>query len=260
MTFHLLACEFVLSARRLIQFPHGMAGNVLRGALGTFLRDVAGEDHARIFQPGATGPGPSGLSDWPRPFVIRCASLNGRTVQPGEQFCFGIHWFATRDAGLDYLAQAFSHWSDLISVRQSEILLDLNPRREPASRMRVQFLTPTDLKSATPEDFAALLSRARDRVSTLRSLYGSGPLEIDFRGLGERARSVRTAGSELRRVAIERRSSRTGQRHDIGGVVGFAEYEGQLAEFVPLLEAVCWTGVGRHCAWGNGQMTIKVVA
>jgi hypothetical protein len=104
-----------------------------------------------------------------------------------------------------------------------------------------------------------LLARARDRVSTLRSLYGAGPLEIDFRGLVERAQSVRTVRSEFRRVAIERRSSRTKQRHGIGGFVGFAEYEGNLAEFLPYLEAAQWTGVGRHCTWGNGQIAATAI-
>ena len=56
---------------------------------------------------------------------------------------------------------------------------------------------------------------------------------------------------------VERRSSRTGQRHGIGGFVGFAEYEGDLAEFVPYLEAAYWTGVGRHCTWGNGQIKTR---
>ena len=50
--------------------------------------------------------------------------------------------------------------------------------------LRVEFVTPTELKSgdhlvARPE-FGVLFARARDRVSTLRALYGAGPLEIDF--------------------------------------------------------------------------------
>ncbi len=82
---------------------------------------------------------------------------------------------------------------------------------------------------------------------------------IDFRGLAERARSVETVRGGLRRVAIERKSSRTGQRHDIGGFIGSAEYEGDLAESVPYLEAASWTGVGRHCTWGNGQIAVKIL-
>jgi len=108
--------------------------------------------------------------------------------------------------------------------------------------------------------FPILLARARDRVSTLRALYGEGPLPIDFRALAARANAVRTAEHELHPVSIERRSSRTGQRHSIGGLVGFAEYAGDLGEFLPYLQAASWAGIGRHCTWGNGHITTKVLA
>ncbi len=126
----------------------------------------------------------------------------------------------------------------------------------------MEFQTPTDLKSAgdlPAADFSVLLARARDRVSTLRSLYGAGPVEIDFRGMSERARSVTMVRRELTRVAIQRHSSRTGQRHGIGGFIGVAEYEGDLAEFLPYLEAAHWTGVGRHCTWGNGAIAVGIL-
>ncbi len=128
----------------------------------------------------------------------------------------------------------------------------------------MEFQTPTELKVQRPwrqaQDFPVLLARARDRVSTLRSLYGAGPLEIDFRGAC-RTRAIREnrATANCGAVAVERRSSRTGQRHGIGGFVGFADYEGDLAEFLPYLEAAPWTGVGRHCTWGNGQIHTKIL-
>jgi hypothetical protein len=245
-----------------------MAGNVLRGALGSSLRAVASaEDYARIFRPAANGAGPSGLADSPRPFAVRCAALNGRVVQPGERFCFGLHLFDARVAALDLYIRAFGQWAEVASVEWSEVAVDLRRRPGLVSAIRVGFETPTDLKEAGrgvagrvgAADFSVLLARARDRVSTLRSLYGPGPLEIDFRGLAERARSVTTLRSELHSVAVERRSRRTGQRHGIGGLAGFAEYAGDLAEFLPYLEAAAWTGVGRHCTWGNGQIHTTIL-
>jgi CRISPR-associated endoribonuclease Cas6 len=263
VTFHLEACRFQLAARRAIEFPPGMAGNVLRGALGKALREVASaEDYARLFDPAATTPGPSGLSDRPRPFVLRTERLDGCTVKPGDRFCFGLNLFDARNPALEYFSNAFAQWSDVVSVEHAAVTLDLTPRAASVSRIRVEFETPTELKAAGTvgsAEFSVLLARARDRVSTLRSLYGAGPLEIDFRALTERAKFVQMAHSELRRVAVERRSSRTGQRHGIGGLVGFAEYEGDLAEFLPYLEAAFWTGVGRHCTWGNGQIKTEVL-
>jgi hypothetical protein len=263
VTFHLEACRFQLSARDAIQFPLGMAGNVLRGALGNALHQVAcAEDYARIFEPGSFGNRPSGLSNWPRPFVLRVPELEGRTFEPDERFCFGLNLFDTRSGVLDQFTRAFSQWADLVSVERQPVAVDLSPRTAPVSRIRVAFQTPIELKANGQNakgEFSVLLARARDRVSTLRSLYGAGPLEIDFRGLAERARSVKTLRCELRRIAVERRSSRTGQRHGIGGLIGFADYEGDLAEFLPYLEAAHWTGVGRHCTWGSGEITTTIL-
>lgn len=263
MTFELLACRFRLTARQSIRFPPGRAGNVVRGALGTILRRLAcAEDYARIFEPRSQGAGPSGLADWPRPFVIRAAALDGQTLKPGDPFSFDLNLFNTHAPTLGHFTKAFAEWACLLSVEQTAVTVDLSPGSEPVSRIRVKFQTPTELKTAdglATAEFAVLLARVRDRLSTLRGLYGAGPLDIDFRGLAERAQSVKALRCELKRLAVERRSSRTGQRHGIGGFIGSAEYEGELAEFLPYLTAAHWTGVGRHCTWGNGQITTEIL-
>ena len=119
-------------------------------------------------------------------------------------------------------------------------------------------MTATELKSgavvSSRPDFPIVFSRARDRVATLSNLYGAGPLDLDFPSLGKRSEEVRTTSCELQRVEVERRSSRTGQRHSLGGFVGHAEYEGNLGEFLPILRAAEWTGIGRHTVWGKGEI------
>jgi CRISPR/Cas system endoribonuclease Cas6 (RAMP superfamily) len=94
-------------------------------------------------------------------------------------------------------------------------------------------------------------------VSTLGELYGGGPLAIDFRAMAERAAHVRLTRHALNWEKVNRRSSRTGQIHPIGGFVGDAEYEGELAEFVPYLQAAYWTGVGRQTTWGKGVVQVS---
>jgi len=131
---------------------------------------------------------------------------------------------------------------------------------EPAAHLRVHFLTPTELKYggtvAPHPEFAILFARLRDRVSTLRALYGSGPLEIDFRGLGERAAKVRMTACDLQWEKVERKSGRTGQVHPLGGFTGTAEYQGELSEFLPWLRAARWVGVGRQTVWGKGDVRV----
>ncbi len=91
----------------------------------------------------------------------------------------------------------------------------------------------------------------------LRALYGPGPLAIDFRATGERAARIRMTRCEIENVAAERVSGSTGQRHSIGGFTGFADYEGELGEFLPYLEIGRHTGVGRQTVWGKGEIRIE---
>ena len=282
-----------------------MPGNIVRGALGSVLRRIAcapdcpghcGRDvrecllrtecaYARIFEPSSRGTGPSGLSDWPRPFVLRAAHLDGQAVAAGQRFWLDVNLFEMRYPVVEHFERAFRELAaeglgpgrgraDLVSVEQLDqeghattsgppISIPLETSRPETRRIRVAFRTPTELKSnadpvARPE-FGILFARARDRVSTLRSLYGDGPLEIDFHALGERASAVRMTRCEVHHLAAQRRSSRTGQSHGIGGFVGWAEYEGDLSEFLPILQAAQWTGVGRHCVWGNGELRIETI-
>jgi CRISPR-associated endoribonuclease Cas6 len=289
MTFDFYSFRFVFSALDAIVFPPGQPGNILRGAFGMAFRgivcppDCPGArhcptrescDYARIFEPASLlGSGPSGFRDRPRPFVFRAAYLDGRRVQPEERFWFDVNLFETRNPPLEPFALAFERLfkeglgpergrANLVSVEQRPISIPLDANSAETRTLRVEFVTPTELKSGdqlvTRPDFDVLFARARDRVGTLRALYGPGPLEIDFRAMGERAAAIRMTRCELRQVEAERRSSRTGQVHGIGGFVGVAEYEGALSEFIPYLDAAQWTGIGRQCVWGKGELRVSV--
>jgi hypothetical protein len=142
-------------------------------------------------------------------------------------------------------------------IQGKEILrLPLTSTRQ-ANRVRVHFLTPTELKPSGPPSFGTLFARVRDRISTLRALYGAGPLEIDFKAMGERAAAVAMTYSDLIHVNAERVSRSTGQRHPLGGFTGVAEYEGDLTEFIPYLEIAAYTGVGRQTVWGKGEIRVE---
>jgi hypothetical protein len=101
-----------------------------------------------------------------------------------------------------------------------------------------------------------VFTRIRDRISSLQSLYGSAPLDFDFKSLAERAKFIRTLRSDLHQEHTERLSTRTRQVHPLGGFTGEVEYEGDLTEFIPWLNCAYWTGVGRQTVWGKGQLRI----
>jgi hypothetical protein len=263
VNFEFFALRFHFRAKDSIFFAPRKSGNILRGAFGTLFQHHP--DYKEFFEP-ASGSGPSGFRDRPRPFVFRAAHLDGRIIGPGEPFHFDVHVFSN---ARDYFALVFNEFAlhglgprrgrvELVSMEETPVSVSLDPIPDPVSKITVRFLTPTELKGPNHEpEFAMLLARARDRVSSLREFYGPGPLEMDFRGMGERAAAVRTTRCEIRWEQIERRSSKTGQTHPIGGFTGEADYEGDLAEVLPVLRAAEWTGVGRHTVWGNGWLAVS---
>ncbi len=249
--------------------------------------------YARLFSPHSQ-TGPSGFADPPRPFVIRAGGLDGSRFGPGERLSFDLHLFINDSTTLLPIAQAFQVFladglgpgrgrveltsievldearqpaTEIFSNRQPDIQsgrgfsLALSPDAEEAEEVRVEFIAPTELKhdGALVErpEFFILMARLRDRISALCTLYGPGQLTIDHAGLIERARRIQIRDSSLSWIATERHSSRTGQRHPLGGFVGTVTYGGPLAEFLPWLRAGYWTGVGRQTVWGKGVIKLR---
>jgi len=287
-TFEFFRFRFHFRAAEPVHFPLGKTANLVRGAFGTALREsVTPEDYARLFEPATLpGSGPSGFKDWPRPFVFRVAHLDGLTVPPQHTFFFDVHVFDLRSPVLPQLRAAFTHLAErglgpgrgrteLERVEQLDVdgvaspianeagppsILRLDPDDSGPNVVRITFLTPTELKSdgarVDRPVFPILFARLRDRISTLRSLYGAGPLDVDFFGLGLRAGAVRLNWCNLTRERVSRKSGRTGQVHPLGGFTGEAEYEGELREFLPWLRAARWVGVGRQTVWGKGDLRV----
>jgi hypothetical protein len=265
MDFVVHSARFVFEAQDPIHFPQGKAANVLRGALGYALDE-------QIFRPRQT-QGPSGLADPPRPFVFRVRHLEGRSFQPGDRFPIEMNLFdrevvAQVGAALAAIAaQGLGPGRGRASLTATEtavIPLALRPSGASVNKASVLFLTPTEIKAyngqlTTKPGFDVLLARVRDRISTLRTLYGDGPLDIDFRAFAGRAAQVQMTSARLQHVRVDRTSTRTGQRHPLGGFTGEVTFEGDLGEFIPYLNAASYTGVGRQTVWGKGEIAVALL-
>ena len=145
--------------------------------------------------------------------------------------------------------------------------VELRTRHLGTSRITVRFLTPTHLtfdgQIVKQPEFHHLFKRVRDRVNALSSFYGDGPVDADFKGLGERAEKVRSVFARTEWVERFRTSSKTHQRHELSGFVGSCTYEfPNLESGISNLELLKWLicgellHVGKHAAWGNGLYTI----
>jgi hypothetical protein len=161
---------------------------------------------------------------------------------------------ADADGNRSLTVAALTTLGDLLSL-PLDPLEDAGPQS-----LTLRFITPTELKSdgkiLREAPFGIVFARARDRVATLSALYGSGPIEIDFRGMAERAALVGVASSTLRWESHKRRSSRTQQVHPLSGFIGEVRYQGNMAEFIPFLRAASWAGIGRQTVWGKGAVEI----
>ena len=237
MTFSYTALHLVFTNHQ----PRGDVSNFLRGQLGAALHADA-VNYARIFDPPRNFTAPSGFRDPLRPFVLRASDPNR----------FTLHLFDATIAGV--IVEAWKPVSHYIHHHE----IDLNPHPLPPGQLEVRFVSPTDIRTETP-DFGTLFARARDRVSGVCSSFQSGPLAIDHKALGEAARSVELVESQLTIMKRSRRSAASGQTHPLSGFTGRALYQGDFTDFYPILCAAQFTGVGRKTVWGNGQIEIRIL-
>lgn len=282
-SFHRLRYHF--AALEPVRFPRGMAANTVRGALGWALHGASDEVYRSLFEPKQEGgTGPSGLGDLPRPFVLRASHLNGCAFEVGGEFHLDVHVFSVEAAPLARFVEAFEKVAargfastgtsgkcrftgveslDLAGAVREEVgecTVALESASSVLESISIRFITPTELKVAgalarLPE-FPVLFARVRDRVRSLCSLYGT-EIEMDFDGMTERAARVVLVSNDLVWEKVERTSRKTGQTHPLGGFQGTARYEGEIGEFVPLLHAARWTGVGRQTVWGKGEIEVS---
>ncbi|MBN9662672.1 MAG: CRISPR system precrRNA processing endoribonuclease RAMP protein Cas6 [Acidobacteria bacterium] len=260
LDLNILVCRLSLSARQRLSFPTP-AANRFRGALGFQLPE-------ELFRP-VSSIGPSGLRDRPRPFALRCHHLDGQELEAGAGFSLNLHLFTQDPAPFQTAFQGLD-WLEVLEWKTGSVRLNLAPEVEkqqvsfsgaPAGpeKRQVLFVTPTELKPHTgpePPPFPILLARACERISALRTFYGGGPLEFDFRELVNQAHAVHCTGGLLEWHRAQRHSTRSGQIHPLGGFTGWAAYEGALTPFLPWLEAAAWTGIGRQTVWGKGVMEL----
>lgn len=134
--------------------------------------------------------------------------------------------------------------------------------------LTLRFLTPTRIKyNPTGEkgksrlvrrpEFHHIVRRLRDRISALSAAYCGGPLDMDFKGLAEKALKIETVSSTLRWVEIKRKSRTQGTVHDQSGFVGDITFEGDLAGFLPLILLGEYVHVGEDAVFGNGWYGVR---
>jgi CRISPR-associated endoribonuclease Cas6 len=273
-SFDFYSITFQFQAEDHFAFPPFLTGNIFRGALGSFLRSANPGAYGALF--GRAASDASLRTTLPRPFVLRCRNLDGRSYSPGEVFSLHLNLFLSDLQLLEALTAAATAMGNkgfgpmrsraalLLPPQHRHYSLGMDDPVEPAHAIRIHFHTPTEFKTdgevTEPCHFPLLIQQIVRRLEHLSALYSSGALTLGSEALRKQADAIQLRSANLRRVDVSRRGSRLGQTHPIGGFVGAAEYSGDLTPFIRLLVAASFTGVGRHTVWGNGEISTETLS
>jgi hypothetical protein len=230
----------------------------------------------------------------PHPYVLQPPADNRRGYGEGDTFTFGLILFGQANDFLAHIVYAVEQMGQTGLGREGEngrgrflltavetggaILYDGDkkilhqghplpslelqaPPASPVSSLTVKLLTPLRLKHDNRFQqtlpFHLLIRAALRRIASLEETFGQGEPQLDYRGLVRRSEQIVTRESDCRWVDIERYSNRQQTGMLMGGLLGSLVYEGELAEFLPLLEYCEVVHLGKQTAFGLGRIQIE---
>lgn len=125
-------------------------------------------------------------------------------------------------------------------------------------RIRITLETPlrlkfeNEIKAELP--FHILTRAMLRRISSLFVMYDNGEPPFDYKGLTERASNVKIADNSLQWYDWKRYSNRQERRMFMGGMIGSVVYEGNLGEYLPLLDFSSKVHLGKNTSFGLGKI------
>ncbi|MCF6155462.1 MAG: CRISPR system precrRNA processing endoribonuclease RAMP protein Cas6 [Candidatus Brocadia sp.] len=128
------------------------------------------------------------------------------------------------------------------------------------NKITISLLTPLRLRFdghiTDKIEFHVLIRNLLRRISSLSYFHCGEKLELDFKGLIEKAKTVRQTASDIQWFDWKRYSTRQEEWMSLGGVTGTVSYEGDLNEFIPLLKLGEYVHVGKGTSFGLGKYEI----
>ena len=229
--------------------------------------------------------------DVPRPFVIDPLDTRGE-YRKGESFSFQLTLIGRAIDYLPYFLVSFRELGEmgigkgrgrfqLTHVRtddgesiydgDTQMVHNLSNARsfddiqretesQPTDELALRLITPARItrEGALTDQlpFHVFWRRLIGRISALAYFHCGESLEMDFKGLIEKAMGVETTDSTLRWKDWARYSSRQDRRMQLGGLVGRATYAGDLEEFVPFVMLGAYLHVGKNATFGLGKYRV----
>jgi hypothetical protein len=233
------------------------------GQLCPFARLFDGQDKERLPQ----------LSKVP-PYVFECSDTR-QVINAGSTLRV-VFLLIAPDRFADYNLRAV--WEEMghgLARRENEFMLErideevvteshliAKADSNSGSSVTVRFATPLLIRknkksqAIREPSFADLVQFAWQRAWALGSAWGSGVPSWAPEELVSKAALVETVESDLHWIDWGRQSRRQGRTVEMGGVLGHATFQGDLAPFLPLLAFISVVHLGAGVTTGNGKLTL----
>lgn len=237
----------------------------------------------------------SRIQNIPRPFVLE-PPLEGKThYQPLDELRFGLVLIGKAMDFLPYFVFTFEelgrrglgkkrgrlnllaiyslrgeerkqiYFGESKSINDDALIVrfnDLAKLETSVQRIHIEFLTPTRIQQKNiilrKIDFHSFIQNLLGRISMLSYFHCGTKLELDFKGILERARTVKVENSQLGWNSWNRYSSRQKRYMKWDGVLGGLDFVGQLNEFLPYILLGEYVHIGKGTAFGLGRIAVKL--
>jgi CRISPR-associated endoribonuclease Cas6 len=156
-----------------------------------------------------------------------------------------------------------SNWRKLI-YDQFYCMRNLKPKnivtKTAEIQVKLRFLTPARIKYngkfIDNANFEIVIRNLLRRLSSLAEVHCGEKWDLDWKGLIERTKVIKTDYSNLVWKDWERYSQRQDTKMNMGGFLGDITFEGDLYEFMPFLKLGEYLHIGKGTVFGMGKYEI----
>lgn len=224
----------------------------------------------------------------PHPFIIEPPLETKRDYKEGEELNFKLILIGKAIDYLPYFIYTFNELGnagigqgrgrfELVSVKEENSgsiiysekdktlhkfeAVVFKDRNIPAPLLTINFITPARLlfkeDLILDIEFHHIIRALLRRLSSLSYFHCGERLEVDFKGLIEKAKEIRCKDRKLYWYDWERYSNRQKTKMSLGGFKGSITFEGDISLFAPFLRLGEIVHIGKGTAFGLGKYEIK---
>lgn len=197
-------------------------------------------------------------------------TLVGRAIQYFPHFILALENAGRQGIGKKRVPFKLFSIKDIISQKELYEGKKLRPPHmidtiEASSAREVLFETQTPIslryqgRIVQGREFAfhILVRNLLRRLSALSYFHAGQKLDLDFKGLIEKAHEIQMEEEDFQEVEIIRYSARTKKKMPLRGFTGRVIFKGELSPFVPLLKFGEFLHVGKNISFGFGAYRLK---